>query len=234
MSTARADSLAPYARELGRLADGGVAGAAHLAHARELGESLAALHGVRHPSPGDAYWAGACRVFEGPNGLGASLDALCRRDRLRPHEALALETRAVAWRWRLRDRSARLCGLADADPRTLDYPSGRVAASGHRGEAAHDLARVAVYYLSLGIDDGAAWERSFRPLWNDFFRAYFAISGDAELLDVAPLYFAGEALALASSASLRRNAATSLVRFATATLAGDAFDPDAVEGFVER
>lgn len=227
-----------YLQELARLADGNAATAEHLAHAERLARSLATLHGQRGPEARNAdVFAGSVRgIFEGEQGLLRSLDTLVARPKhpLAPEEAGRIEARAIAWRWRLRARSARQCPLVGADPRTLDYPSTYSAPSGLSGEAAADLAAVAVTYLALGIDDGDAWSRSFRPLWNGFFRAYFAASGDADLLDVAPLFFAHRALASAASGDLRRNAEAALLRFAQATLAASALDPDAAERFVDR
>lgn len=234
-------SLAPagsYLHELGRLADGQPATAEHLAHAARLAQSLATLHGVRgrdRAAPA-AYVTAVRQLFEGERGLLRSLDTLVARPKqvLATEDAARLEARAIAWRWQLRTRSARCCPLAGTDLRTLGYPSTYSAPGREAGEAAADLATVAVSYLALGIDDGDAWARCFRPLWNGFFRAYFAASGDAELLDVAPPFFAHEALALAASGELRRNAEGALLRFAQAALAGSAFDPDAAERFVER
>jgi len=227
-----------YLYELGRLADGKAATSEHLEHAARLARSLAAVHGARarYPEPTEAYATAVRRLFEGDRGLLLSLDTLVARPtQSLPRAALAqLEARAVGWRWQLRTRSARLGPVAGADPRTLDYPSTYSHPMPGGGEPAADLAAVAVTYLALGIDDGDAWARSFQPLWNGFFRAYFAASGDAELLDVAPPFFAQEAIAHAACGELRRNAGDALLRFAQETLAASAFDPDAAERFVDR
>lgn len=227
-----------YSQELARLADGNAATAEHLGHAERLARSLAEVHGQRgHGTRNPEGYARSVRqMFEGEEGLLRSVDTLVGRPKqpLPVEDAGRLEARAVAWRWQLRARSARQCPLAGADPRTLDYPSTYSPVGPGSGEAAADLAAVAVTYLALGIDDGDAWSRSFRPLWNGFFRAYFAASGDADLLDVAPPFFAHRALAFAASGELRRNAEVGLLRFAQAVLASPALDPDAAERFVDR
>jgi hypothetical protein len=226
-----------YRSELSRLGDGETATAAHLAHAGALAESLAKLHGgkTRRGEDVSAYLAAVRALFEGERGLLRSVDTLLARAKppLLASEACALEGRAVEWRARLRGRTARLCPLVGTDLETLDYPSTYSEAGAGRGEAAADLAPIAVGYLALGVDDAEAWQRSFAPLWNRFFRAYFALSGDAELLDVAPPFFAREALAIAAEGQLRRNAEARLVRFAIEVMARPALDPDAAERFVE-
>jgi hypothetical protein len=243
----QAPSGKPYAQELARLADGEPLASSHLHHAAALAESLAVIHTAPlHPAKrggGDGverYAAATRRWFSGEKDTLAALDRLLDGGRrpvvVTPADAARLETLLVAWRARLRERSrgVRLVALADADAGRLQYPDTYTRPSDSVGEAAADLAPIAMRYLALGCDDADAWTRSFRPLWNGFFTAYFARSGDAELLDVAPPFFAVEAVALAASGTLRRNAETRLVAFALAMAARKAFDPDVADAFVER
>lgn len=237
----------PYAEELARLADGAPLSSPHLDHARSLAESLAVLHTAPlHPSKrgagagSDRYAAATRRWFSGETSLLEGLDRLLDGGRrpavVVPDDAARLERALIDWRAKARRRGlgARLVALADTDVRRLMYPDTYTRPSDLVGDAAADLAPIAMSYLALGCDDADAWSRSFRPLWNGFFRAYFARSGDAELLDVAPPFFAVEAIRLAASGRLRRNAETRLVSFALALVARPALDPDAADAFVER
>jgi hypothetical protein len=246
-----APSGIPYAQELARLADGEVVSSAQLAHAVALAESLADIHaaGAPHaskrgmasgPAGTEPYAAATRRWFSGEKDVLAGLDRLLDGGRrppvVTPDDAARLARLLVDWRARFRrdGRASRLVALADADPARLSYPKTYTRQSDLVGEAAADLAPIAMAYLALGCDDTEAWVRSFRKLWNGFFRAYFARSGDAELLDVAPPFFAVEAVFWAASGTLRRNAETRLVAFALAMAARPAFDPDAADSFVER
>ncbi|EPR37033.1 aminoglycoside phosphotransferase [Desulfovibrio sp. X2] len=115
----------------------------------------------------------------------------------------ALEQSLIDWRWRLKRYARRLCAVhGDFHPWNVLVDGGdfRVLdrSRGEHGEAAGDLAAMAVNYLLWGILDGPRMEGAFLTLWTGFFEEYLAATGDREVLEVIGPFFAFRALVVAS------------------------------------
>jgi hypothetical protein len=120
----------------------------------------------------------------------------------------AIERAAVRWRWRLRDRSYRLSRThGDFHPWNILFRTGADfsvldRSRGEWGEPADDVAALAINYLFFGLRRAAREGRPglvaepFASLFSTFVATYLEASGDRELDDVHPPFFAFRAFVL--------------------------------------
>jgi hypothetical protein len=154
------------------------------------------------------------------------------RDRLR-----AIEERCATWRWRLRDRDARLARThGDFHPFNIvfdgDAPTLLDASRGGCGDPADDVTALAINFLLFALDARASWGHGLGVLWRHLWHRYLAERPDAELLEVAPPFFMWRALVVANPAFYPRmseRARDQLLGFATEVLDGHALDPNWAE-----
>jgi hypothetical protein len=161
---------------------------------------------------------------------------------LSPAECEALERAAVSWRWRLRDRAHRLSRThGDFHPWNLLFREGTDfsvldRSRGEWGEPADDVSALGVNYLFFGVrksaaEGGAGVAEPFLTLFRTFLSAYLDRSGDAELREVIPPFFAFRALVIAHPRwypTLSDGVRRALLGFARAMTTPGPFDPDRV------
>lgn len=117
-----------------------------------------------------------------------------------PARLRALEAWCADWRWRLRDREARLTRThGDFHPFNVVFGDGVAftlldASRGACGEPADDVTAMAVNYLLFALGEDGAWGRGLGALWHRFWASYQTARPDAQLLDVAPPWFAWRTL----------------------------------------
>ena len=159
----------------------------------------------------------------------------------------AIERAAVGWRWRLRGRTHRLARThGDFHPWNILFRDGADfsvldRSRGEWGEPADDVAALAINYLFFGLRRAAREGRPgvvvepFRTLFRSFLDTYAAVSGDTELDEVLPPFFAFRAFVLAHPRwypSLDGLTRASLIRFGRAMLDGGAFTLAALPGLI--
>jgi Ser/Thr protein kinase RdoA (MazF antagonist) len=196
-----------YWHDLDRLLHGGALTTVDEARAGALGRFLAEAHAVKRDEP--ALYERRIRelVGHGECVMGI-LDSYPHPYALLPPEACeALERDFVGWRWRLRGRAHRLARVhGDFHPWNLLFHHGHLAvldrSRGEWGEPADDVAALAVNYLFFGMrkaepggERGVA--EPFRGLFHRFLGAYLSASGDTEILETLPPFFAFRLLVLA-------------------------------------
>ena len=188
-----------YADDLRSIAANRQVRALDLARLDALADYLAALH---TSLPDRGRYRRAIRDLVGSGeGIYGIVDGFpadvpgAPRDRLR-----AIEERCAAWRWRLRDRGDRLTRThGDFHPFNVVFDEGAAptlldASRGGCGDPADDLTAMAVNFLLFAIDDPAAWPHGLGVLWHQWWQRYLGSRADAELLDVAPPFFAWRVL----------------------------------------
>jgi hypothetical protein len=164
---------------------------------------------------------------------------------LPPEACQALEHDFVSWRWRLRGRTHRLSRVhGDFHPWNILFRNGADfslldRSRGEWGEPADDVAALAVNYLFFGIrredelgDVGVA--EPFRRLFHRFLTAYVGCSGDYEVFETLPPFFAFRALVLAHPRwypDLSDAVRAQLLHFARAVAVSPRFDPLDVSWF---
>jgi hypothetical protein len=127
---------------------------------------------------------------------------------LPPADCEAIEHELVSWRWRLRGRAHRLSRVhGDFHPWNLLFGDGTEfsvldRSRGEWGEPADDVSALAVNYLFFGMRSRAQKNEMgiaepFGTLFHAFLNTYLDVTGDQELLDVLPPFFAFRALVIA-------------------------------------
>lgn len=157
---------------------------------------------------------------------------------LLPEACAALEQAAVAWRWRLRDRAARLARVhGDFHPWNLLFREGTDfsvldRSRGEWGEPADDVAALAVNYLLFGLRRRAAAGTTaaapFLSLFRAFVATYLDVSGDDAVLHVMPPFLAFRALVIAHPGwypGLAPDTRRALIALARRMMDATSFDP---------
>src|SRR5262245_21095958 len=151
----------------------------------------------------------------------------------------SLEHDFVSWRWRLRPRACRLSRVhGDFHPWNILFRRGTDfsvldRSRGEWGEPADDVAALAVNYLFFGMrredelgDVGIA--EPFRVLFARFLQTYVMTSGDYEIFETLPPFFAFRALVLAHPywyPTLSEGVRGQLLHFARSMAVSSRFDP---------
>jgi hypothetical protein len=233
----------PYAADFDRIAASGTLEQGDVPRARALAEYLAGIHRapVSHPSwyrrrLRELLGSGECiaGVADSYPVRSGFLDAALLEE---------VETRALAWRYRLRDRSDRLRTIhGDFHPWNILFRSGTDftvldRSRGALGDPADDVASLAVNFLFFALRREGAFRGPFADLFREFWLRYAEASGDREIGDVVAPHFAFRALVVASpvwypgeSEALRRL----LFRFLLSVLEAERFEIERIPDYLAR
>jgi aminoglycoside phosphotransferase (APT) family kinase protein len=193
-----------YADDLRRLVATGALTEHDRKRAHALGCYLAEIHAVRRDEPA-LYRRHLRDVFGGGEGIAGLLDsyppgfALADGTRLE-----SVERRCVEWRWRLKAQPERLTQIhGDFHPfNVLFDEKDRLTmldrSRGPWGEPADDVSAMAINYLFFSLQRVGTLAPPFSELWDSFWGAYLAHSGDEGVLHVIQPFFAWRALVVAS------------------------------------
>lgn len=227
-----------YWLDLDRMLEG-PARALDTARAEALARFLAEAHAARRDEP-TLYQRRIRELVAHGECLMGILDSYPHPYPLLPPAACeAIERAAVAWRWRLRDRSHRLARThGDFHPWNILFREGTEfslldRSRGEWGEPADDVAALSVNYLFFGLRksaprDPAAVAEPFLSLFRTFLDVYLNASGDREILEVLPPFFAFRALVIAHPRwypALADATRAALICFARRLLEAAPFDP---------
>jgi Phosphotransferase enzyme family len=229
-----------YADELRAIATRGEANDKDRAHAERLASYLAELHQpIRAAS---SLYTRAIRDLVGHGeGIFGIIDGYPADEPAAPPEKLqAIERACVDWRWRLKDRHARLARThGDFHPFNVLFDGDTIAlldtSRGSMGDPADDLAAMAINYPFFALQHPGSWARGFQPLWQILWRRYLELRPDAELLEVVPPFLAWRLLVVANPRwypQLDTHVRRKLIGFAESVLAADRFRPDDVEALL--
>ena len=208
--------------------------------ASSLGRFLAACHAEKRDEP-TLYQRRIRELVGHGECLMGILDSYPHPYPLLPAaECEALERAVVSWRWRLRGRTHRLSWThGDFHPWNLLFREGTDfsvldRSRGEWGEPADDVSALGINYLFFGVrraaDQGATGvAEPFVTLFRAFLDAYLGQSGDGEIHEVLPPFFAFRALVIAHPRwypTLADATRRSLLGFARAMAEPGAFEPD--------
>jgi len=221
-----------YANDLRRIATSG-ATAADLARVDALARYLGRLHTpLDHPA---AYRRAVRDLVGHGEGIYGIVDGYPDDTPAAPRERLAgLEASCAAWRWRLRDREARLTRThGDFHPFNVVFGDAAAftlldASRGACGEPADDVTAMTINYMVFALDREAAWGRGLGRLWHRFWQIYEAARLDPDLFEVAPPWFAWRALVMCNPRfypGMTARARDALLGFAEDVLEAGRLDP---------
>lgn len=151
-----------------------------------------------------------------------------------------IELQCVRWRWKLKSRTHRLRQVhGDFHPWNILFRSGcdfslLDRSRGEFGEPADDVTCLTINYLFFSLQRSGRLEGDFETLFRRFWDRYLDRSGDAEMLEVAPPFFAFRGLVLASPMwypSLPEPVRQKILRFVQAVLETERFDPASVNRY---
>ena len=211
--------------------------------ATALARFLAHAHAVKHGDP--AIYQRRIRELVGHGEcLMGILDSYPHPYAPLPVSACeAIERAAVGWRWRLRDRASRLArSHGDFHPWNILFRDGADfsvldRSRGEWGEPADDVAALGINYLFFGLRRAAREGRPgivaepFASLFRTFMETYVAVSGDADLYEVLPPFFAFRAFVLAHPRwypTLDDVTRRAIIRFGRSMMEGSALEVSAL------
>jgi streptomycin 6-kinase len=233
----------PYADDFDRIARRGRLEDLDRARAAALADYLARIH--REPVTHPTWYRRRLRELVGSGeciaGIADSFPLPCGF--IDSRLLLEVETLALRWRYRLRDRSERLRTIhGDFHPWNILFQSGvefRVLdrSRGPLGDPADDVASLSINFVFHALRTAGEFAGPFAELFRFFWDRYAERSGDAGLAEVIAPHFAFRALVLANplwypkeSEDLRRK----LFRFLLGVMEADRFDPDGIPALLQR
>jgi hypothetical protein len=238
MAPSRADAVRRYEQDLWELRTLDKARRIDRARAHNLAVALSILHAERgHPS---GYSRGLTQALSGPDGVPRFAEWLGDgHPILNPDRLEHLEIEIVHWRWLLRDKKHRTCRIhGSLRPDNIFFRGEEcllMEPSFKRGEPAQDVAAISLRWVLASLSSRGRFEGAARDVWDEFWAAYSTESGDSEILEVIPPFFAREVLeliALNAPDPLSEEMQRILVEFAEVMLAGRPFRPDHLDGIL--
>lgn len=223
-----------YADDLRRIAHGGRADASDLARVDRLVDYLLALHTPALENAA-AYPRALRDLLGSGEGIFGIVDAYALDSPGASAARLArLESLCLDWRWKLKAKEARPCRIhGDFHPFNILFNGeGELfvldTSRGSVGDAADDVACLAVNFVFFALDREGTWQAAFRALWQRFWSRYLERSSDPRLLEVVAPFLTWRLLVVACPVwypSLPAAARARLLAFAEAALTQDRFDP---------
>ena len=218
-----------YADDLLRIRSSGVTIPLDLERTDALCDYLAEIHKVKGPDPGlyvrrirELVGHGEC-IFGVNDSYPEKFDVL-----------KSIELQCVEWRWKLARRTHRLRQVhGDFHPWNIMFRQGADfsvldRSRGEWGDAADDVACLALNYLFFSLQRSGRLEGGFEDLWRRFWDRYLERSGDAELLEVVAPFLAFRGLVMANPLwypALRDEIRNKMLTFVTTILREPRFDP---------
>ncbi|RZN41528.1 MAG: aminoglycoside phosphotransferase family protein [Methanophagales archaeon ANME-1-THS] len=234
---------AEYVHDLTRLKEGGRVRDVDRERVSALASYLADIHAVKKDDP--ALYVRRLRELVGHSecifGLTDSYppgSAFITREDL-----MAIEKKSNDWRWKLKERTKRLCMVhGDFHPWNVMFREGvdftvLDRSRGEWGEAADDVSSMMINYLFFGLlkTDGKELDEDFKGLFELFIAEYLKQTGDYELLEVIQPFYAFRGLVVASPIwypNISLDTRRKLFNFIRNVLEEDEFDYKKVDGYL--
>ena len=226
-----------YASDLKALQTKDSAAPIDLARAEALGRYLAEVHAAP-ATPGD-YGRAVRDLVGSGEGIFGLIDSYPKDTPGVPVARLrAIEAAAIDWRWRIKDKVTRARRThGDFHPFNILFRDGvdfsvLDCSRGAAGEPADDVVCLPINYLFFARLSRPRFTGPLRELWNVFWSTYLEASGDREILEIVPPFFAWRALVLASPVwypNVPTELRDELLRFAERLLGGEPFVPDQID-----
>lgn len=229
----------PYALDLERLRGAGQFTHLDAARADALCDYLVEIHAVGGSDPRLYVRRNRELVGDGECIMGLA-DSYPEHALFTPAILEQIEHRAVAWRWRLKNRTHRLRQVhGDFHPWNILFASGcdfRLLdrSRGEYGDPADDVTCITLNYVFFSLQCTGRLEGVFESLFLRFWDRYLEKTGDREILEVAAPFLVFRALVLASPVwypLLGDAVRQKLLTFIFTVLDQDRFDPRQVNEY---
>lgn len=226
----------PYARDFERIASGRRLEPLDADRAVALAGYLAAIH--REPVVHETWYRRHLRDLAGSGECIAGI-ADSYPDGGFPDAAFLerVESLALRWRYRLRDRAERLRRIhGDFHPWNILFREGTDftvldRSRGRHGDPANDVAALAINWIFFALRESGRFEGPFAELFRLFWNRYRSESRDDALADVIAPHFAFRALVLANPLWYPAEADATrrgLLGFVVGVLERERFEPAAI------
>lgn len=154
----------------------------------------------------------------------------------------SIETKCLAWRWKLKKRTQRLCQVhGDFHPWNILFRDATDftvldRSRGEWGEAADDIACMTVNYLFISIVKTGKLEGAFEKMFHAFWDNYLTKTNDHEMLEVIAPFYAWRGLVIASPIwypKLENEVREKIFRFILNVLDAERFEPSAIQRYLD-
>ncbi|MEO7035304.1 MAG: phosphotransferase [Polyangiaceae bacterium] len=225
----------PYADDLRRIARAGMLEPRDVMRVDALVHYLLSVHSIKLPEA-TLYTRSIRDLLGSGEGIFGIVDGYPEHVPGADAERLqGIEEACLSWRWRLKHNYRRLVRIhGDFHPFNVLFDDDSElnlldASRGSAGDAADDVAAMAINFIFFSNFDARLWRSSFQHLWRRFWGAYVEHSRDHELLDVVAPFLAWRGLVLANPVwypDLAPASRSKLLEFVEAALAAPRFDPE--------
>ena len=234
-----------YVHDLNRLRDGGSLRALDKERVAAMASYLAEIHAFKNSDSG--LYIRRIRELVGHSEciFGLTDSYPTGNEFITNDELKAIEKKSIDWRWKLKERTKRLCMVhGDFHPWNVMFREGTDftvldRSRGEWGEAADDVTAMTINYLFFGLlkTDGEELDEDFRELFELFFDVYLEKTDDDELLEVIQPFFAFRGLVVASPVwypNISLETRRKLFSFIRNVLDAEEFDYKTLTEYLER
>lgn len=231
-----------YYKDLERIRDEQRAEPGDMNRVLALSDYLVQIHSLKHRSP-ELYTRRIRELIGHGECIMGIIDNYPQSYEIIGRELLhRIETTCVEWRWRIKDRSQRLCQVHgdfhpwnilfrnDTDFTVLDR------SRGEWGEPADDLATITINYLFFSLQQSETIGGIFEEMFLAFWQNYISKTGDRDMLEVVAPFYAWRGLVIASPVwypKLSNTIRMKLVQFIINVLNDKRFNPENIRGYIE-
>ena len=196
----------PYAEDLDRIRDARKSTSLDLERVRILAEYEAKVHALKMDDP--TLYVRRIRDLLGRGDcITGIIDTYPKDERTYgftgDEEFERIEKKCVEWRWKIKDKSHRLCQVhGDIHPFNILWQGDREfilldRSRGEWGEAADDVSCLSINYIFWSLMAYNRFSGPFKSLFEAFMGRYLDLTGDQEVLKVIQPFYAFRSLVIA-------------------------------------
>jgi hypothetical protein len=230
----------PYALDLARIRDTKDWSDQDQGRADVLCDYLSEIHAVKSTEPG-LYVRRIRELLGHSECIMGLIDSYPEDDKIAsPKRLAALEKQCVAWRWRIKQRTHRLCQVhGDFHPWNILFREGSEfclldRSRGEYGDAADDVTCLSMNYLFFSLQQSGRLAGHFEALFNRFWTRYLEQTRDKEILEVAAPFLVFRGLVMGNPVwypQVSSNVRESLFSFMESVLTAPTFEPGSVNRY---
>jgi len=195
-----------YAKDLDRIRGISTLRALDIERAKILAEYEAKIHSTKKEDP--TLYVRRIRDLVGRGDcITGIIDTYPKDERTysftSDEEFKAIEKKSIEWRWKIKDKTHRLCQVhGDIHPFNILWQSDHAfilldRSRGEWGEAADDVSCLSINYLFWSLMAYGRLTGPFEKLFDIFIRRYMDLTKDEEMLEVIQPFYAFRSLVIA-------------------------------------